>query len=219
MKERPILFQGDMVRAILAGRKTQTRRVCRHQYWSHSELHDVNKEGFLCKADRNVTCPYAHKIGDRLWVKETFAEVGTVDPGYLIYRANYPACVPAHLENVPPIDQVRWTPSIFCTRKASRITLEVTSVRVERLQDISEVDAKAEGAKRMQVEAGGVFFSSAPETVSFSGLPKYPSCVGAVPHGTYRDGYWYLWNTINSKRGFSWETNPWVWAITWKQIP
>ncbi|MGQ4866004.1 morphogenetic protein, partial [Enterobacter kobei] len=82
---------------------------------------------------------------DRIWVRETWAWAGASAPDLKLYRANYPAHVPTHYENVPPAEDVRWTPSIHMPRWASRLTLEITSVRVERLNGISETDAEAEG--------------------------------------------------------------------------
>lgn len=120
MADRGIIFSAPMVLALLAGRKTQTRRL--------------------------ATSPLRRaQIGDRLYVRETAQEVGE---GYLvIYRADYPACVPAHFENVPALDEIKtpWRPSIHMPRRWSRLTLIVTDVRTEALDDISGADALAEG--------------------------------------------------------------------------
>lgn len=122
MTDRPIIFSAPMVRALLDGRKTQTRRL--------------------------ATSPLRRcEPGDRLYVREAFALVGGGDPGFPIYRADYPACVPEHFENVPTEAEVRWTPSIHMPRWASRLTLTVEAVRVEPLQVISEADAIAEGVE------------------------------------------------------------------------
>ncbi len=133
MKERPIMFTGPMVRAILDGRKTQTRRVIRPQpRWVGDpgipfRTEDADPKGI-------IQCPYG-KPGDQLWVRETWApNEGDVLAGKAFYRADNNTIVE------------RWRPSIHMPRWASRITLEITKVRVERLQDISEEDAKAEGS-------------------------------------------------------------------------
>lgn len=132
MKERPILFSGPMVRAILEGRKTQTRRVVKPQPAHIAGIGTVlNIDTITGKA-----CPYG-KPGDRLWVRETWDGVRLDGGGALVsYRAD---------GDKPVTDDGRWHPSIHMPRWASRITLEVVSVRVERLQEISEEDAMAEG--------------------------------------------------------------------------
>lgn len=138
MKERPILFSGPMVRAILDGRKTQTRRIVKPQPTNDyvtfmplsSELVGVTKHGGPIDNRGWLHCPYG-KTGDRLWVRETWCP--DVEPYTFRYKA----------DGGEPLE--RWRPSIHMPRWASRITLEVVSVRVERLQDISEEDALAEG--------------------------------------------------------------------------
>ncbi len=86
--------------------------------------------------------------GDRIWVRETWAEAGASAPDLKLYRANYPEHVPSHYENVPPADEIRWTPSIHMPRWASRITLEITGVRVERLNDISGMQMQKQRARQ-----------------------------------------------------------------------
>jgi hypothetical protein len=130
---KPILFRGPMVRAILAGTKTQTRRICQGQRELSNE-HDF-------QIDR---CPYGT---GRMWVREAWRVHGGAeyeymrDPGSLMFRAD--------MEERFDCNDYRWRPSIFMPRWASRITLEITGVRVQRLQEITEADAKAEGAKHM----------------------------------------------------------------------
>jgi hypothetical protein len=130
--EKPILFSGPMVRAILAGTKTQTRRICQGQRELSNE-HDF-------QIDR---CPYGT---GRMWVREAWRVHGGAeyeymrDPGSLMFRAD--------MEERFDCNDYRWRPSIFMPRWASRITLEITEVRVQRLQEITEVDAKAEGVSR-----------------------------------------------------------------------
>jgi len=135
--------------------------------------------------------------GLNLWVRETWAEVGTCDPGLIVYKADYPECVPRGYENVPSIDKVKWKPSIHMFRRHSRITLEIVGVRVERLQDISEEDAKAEGVGQVGIETGQVLESGAP-----------------VEIGSYACAYCDLWESINGSG--SWDANPWVWVVEFR---
>lgn len=203
MKERGMIFNAEMVRAILDGRKTQTRRVMKPQpeqcprgghWWPsnvfktmlHVENEMQNGEGGWGGLVGDA-CPFG-KPGDRIWVRETWAEAGASAPDLKLYRANYPEHVPSHYENVPPADEIRWTPSIHMPRWASRITLEITGVRVERLNDISECDAKAEGA---------------PTECTLIGDKHYP-------------GFRSLWKSIYGDD--SWQANPWVWVIEFKRI-
>jgi len=133
MTERPILFSAPMVRALLAGTKTQTRRALRDGTWWTPE-HGVIRmapAGLACTGFAHVACPYG-KPGNRLWVRETWAQHGL----RAVYRAD---------GDERPTGAGAWRPSIHMPRKLSRITLEVTGVRVERLQDISTSDCWAEG--------------------------------------------------------------------------
>lgn len=202
MKSRPILFSAPMVRALLAGTKTQTRRPLREGTWLDP------KEGVIrmCSVGNGVTgfqsvaCPYGVP-GDQLWVREQFA-------GSIAYeRHGYPLrewgnkiwyCA----DGEPRSGQ--WTrprPSIHMPRSLSRITLELTDVRVERLQDISEADALAEGV-----------------------TPKWePGCSGrlmeAIGGFSFRpaaSAYADLWEQINGAG--SWDANPWVWALSFKRV-
>ncbi len=196
MKERPILFKGEMVRAILEGRKTVTRRALKmpHGYW------ETSPSGELVPVP--INCPYGNP-GDRLWVRETFAQVGHVDPGYLTYRATYPRCLlAAHpdLENVP--DDIRtvgerWRPSIHMPRSLSRILLEVTDVRVERLQAITDEQCVVEGIG-LNDSAIGVKMT----------VPQGES----LPRFMFQE----LWKSINGAD--SWDANPWVWVVEFKRI-
>lgn len=142
MSDKPILFSAPMIQAILAGTKTQTRRVVKGLalYW----LNNAKFTPEYVALPDNYLSPYGF-AGDMLWVRETWARVGACDPGFLVYRATYPNDLPPNIENVPPADDVTWKPSIHMRRADSRLTLRVTSVRVERLQEITEADAMAEG--------------------------------------------------------------------------
>jgi hypothetical protein len=175
--ERPILFSGQMVRAILEGTKTQTRRVVTLKHFGGKMLCDA--------ALRNVSVSPYGAIGDRLWVRETFCDTGCKRA---VYRASTD---PANWK------WRKWTPSIFMPRWASRITLEITGVRVERLRDITDKEAWAEGyapywRERSKDENCG-----------------YPAAIG-----------WYaaLWDSINAARGFTWSSNPPVWVITFQPM-
>lgn len=143
MTERGMIFNGEMVRAILDGRKTQTRRIMKPQP-DEDGLAKIINGPWVDTSERIYRCPFGVP-GDRIWVRETWAEAGASAPDLKLYRANYPAHVPTHYENVPPAEDVRWTPSIHMPRWASRILLEITDVRVEQLNDISEEDARSEG--------------------------------------------------------------------------
>ena len=208
IKERPILFSGPMVRAILDGRKTQTRRViknsdhyacltgdCPHQ--THSE----------CNADMEAECPFA-KPGDRLWVRETWGlydESGTP----FDYSNGIPKSLPDGFHVSYPADDAAdivrnvfsWKPSIHMPRYASRILLEIVSVRVERLNEISVQDA---------IEEGVTYKDS-------TGKPYYPprkteDAGHVVPYYAFKA----LWESINGPR--SWDANPWVWVVEFKVL-
>jgi len=146
MKERPILFSAAMVNAILSGRKTQTRRVVKPM----SRKAGGEYTGWVLPEYR-TDCPYGQP-GDRLWVRETFGSmirnVGGTPHEKLAYRADDPNAVMCYSSEGMEVP-IKWKPSIHMPRWASRITLEIVSVRVERLNEISEQDAIAEGIKAM----------------------------------------------------------------------
>ena len=153
MKERPILFKAEMVNAILDGSKTQTRRVFNHQPDEHIELCTNTKGEHLADDFENnlmyFKCPYG-KIGDQLWVRENFAfdsQMDNIKPSEM--SKGEPVYYPANRELVQKgcsmISRGKTRPSIFMPHWASRIQLEITDIRVERLQDISGEDARAEG--------------------------------------------------------------------------
>lgn len=159
--DRGIIFSAPMVLALLAGQKTQTRRL--------------------------ATSPLRRaQIGDRLYVRETAQEVGD---GYLIiYRADYPACVPAHFENVPTLEEIRdpWRPSIHMPRRWSRLTLTVTDVRRQRLDQITRGDAMEEGC------------------------PFPNMAAGPDPRDWFRD----LWDSLHDRDGERWADAPEIVALT-----
>jgi len=205
IKARPILFSGPMVNAILDGRKTQTRR----------QLKRVEGESFYAGKGCDYTpiplpttelmrqlhldnilrnCPYG-KVGDLLWVRETFGicHRGDSTPGGkpydpdILYRAtDIEPDIPERLLWEP----FKWKPSIFMPKKLSRITLKITDIRVERLQDISENDALAEGVQQDNDK------HSPP------------------PFITAKENFQALWNSINK----NWKENPWVWVLEFSVI-
>lgn len=210
-RERPILFSDAMVRAILEGRKLQTRRVIKPQppercfrpveefggwWWTGESYLDA----YYPEEEKVVKCPYGQPE-TRLWVREawkptrSFTALGT---SYVRYRADDSRAEVVHGEYGRAGD--RWRPSIHMPRWASRITLELTEVRVQRLQDISEAEAKAEGAVNLG-EAGA-----------------FASKQLGIGHEVHRLYFQDLWNSINSKRGFGWNTNPWVWALSFRRL-
>jgi hypothetical protein len=223
MKERPIIMSGPMVNAILEGRKTQTRRVIKPQPSEGYRWSDADKL-FLLPGSRlglMWRCPHGAP-GDRLWVRETFVLEHAYDEGDLPadrpvmyndqfefwqvphYRATEPEphIVPFDLVDTYD-DRTRWSPSIFMPRWASRLLLEVTGVRAERLQEISYMDAKAEGVETLDLYHDELDF------------------ISAVGGGTGRLGkivFAKLWDSLNEKRGFPWERNPWVWVVEFKAL-
>ena len=185
-KEVPIPFSGPMVRAILDGTKTQTRRVIKPQPILSAENEKVVSEawraGFI-----SVKCPYGH-VGDRLWVKEALIS-SAYDDGEPCVK--YEADGHIH-DDAVWVWKRKYLPSMFMPRGLSRITLEITDVRVERLQSISANDCRAEGHP---VDAGR-------------------SLDQAVHDDAALDWYRDLWDSLNAERGFGWDVNPWVWVIS-----
>lgn len=243
MKERPIIFSAPMVRAILSGVKTQTRRIIKPQPIDsaddpigaidvgvfHPTVIARGEEApgpeqfgvYTVDGGRSWRCPYG-KPGDRLWVRETW-RVGAWDESTCVatdYKADgycrrewlrvddedlfirlRQQCIDDARAALGPADRYtwepgrspcRWRPSIHMPRWASRITLEITDVRVERLQDISEADAKAEGV-------------SMPD-----GTPTPPD------FWSYQQEFRLVWEQIHG--GGSWEKNPWVWVISFNRL-
>lgn len=219
---RPILFNSEMVKAILEGRKSQTRRIVKPQpkvfYGLVKKLNNLYLQCARIFRDNRpgIKSPYGI-IGDRLWVRETFAiecndgyqdvyvtpekplgpvrwfeEQDLENPKYFEcprYKASEPDTVLGEEE-----DDMKWKPSIHMPRWASRITLEITDIRVERAQEIGESDARAEGL-------------------------RYDERNHLDPIGySAKDRFKTLWDSINKKRGYSWESNPWVWVVEFKKL-
>lgn len=219
-KELPILFSGPMVRAILEWRKTQTRRVVTpHNSYRQVSLNawpfDLSRAwsdpGFPQlyggRKAEYLHVPFCHpgegwekdarydtlerwycrwQPGDKLWVKETWQttdETINESPG-VVYRATD--------HGWESMEGWRWRPSIFMPRWASRLTLEITDVRAQRVQDISESDAESEGVTLKPIDHR--------------------------PGWAYRTAFEELWDSINAARGYGWQANPWVWVISFRVI-
>ena len=248
MKERPIIFSTDNVRAILDGRKTQTRRIVKLPKWMLPYEPDLDKayadggvfaagaylkvpltKGDMAQTVQRVFCPYGYphpkgylvqrgktKIGagfvldiqertedepsDRLWVKETYIlEAPNEMP------EDEKECTPRYKADGLDISDWfnvgsgdiggKWQPSLFMPRWASRILLEITEIRVERLQEISEADAEAEGLNPAEYDNPNAY-ADLPCTNQFG----------------------KFWDSLNAKRGYGWKTNPWVWVISFKVV-
>ena len=204
MKERPILFNAEMVQAILSGRKTQTRRVINPQptfcektgfHWK-GYMYGINSD--YAGTVRNFTrqsCPFG-RVGDRLWVRETFRYFDSADE---CGCSDFPCPCPP---NGTPLYKAthatgcdeKWKPSIHMPRSACRIVLEITRIRVERLQDITKEDAKAEGFD----------YSTHPSAIAMG------YAIGA------RTNFSFTWQEIYGAA--SWNQNPWVWVVEFKVI-
>ena len=202
MKERPILFTGPMVRAILAGRKTQTRRVIKPQPMPSEEVifdtltHDVVYIGD--EANFIVPCPYGVP-GDRLWVRETWqCGMAATPSGYglrvRIGKAELGDVVRYRAEGDNYVPSMPWRSPRFMPRWASRITLEVLSVRVQRVQEISDFDAFQEGVEAVEADTDD------------------GHCL------SFTAGFRSVWDHINAKRGFGWSVNPWVWVVEFRRV-
>ena len=196
-----------MVRAILDGSKTMTRRAVKGE-----ALKWLTESGFspsFVADPGNSLCPYG-SIGDQLWVRETWKCEFPIDPRHrtgIQYAADGRMIVPDVAQDVVLRHAhkfSKWKPSIHMPRWASRITLEITDIKVARVQDISQDDATAEGVEQFWEtgkEQGGMFHVGGKWC-------DYPD-----------DAFRLLWDSINAKRGYSWESNCWVWVVSFKRIP
>jgi hypothetical protein len=215
IKERPIIFNAESVRAILEGRKTQTRRVVKPQpdgvrYHLRMVYHNDHPEFVDDDYLYSVLCPFG-KVGDHLWVRETWAPMCKMaDPWcwcdteeererhhYIEYRADtntpYPGDWPGGDEDSEgrPV----WKSPMFMPRLHSRILLEVTGVRVHRLNEMTEHEWGERDAMAEGFPVGG-------ESL----------------WGCAADWYREIWDSINAKRGYPWESNPFVWAVAFKKV-
>ncbi|KWH52532.1 hypothetical protein [Burkholderia cepacia] len=228
MTERPILFSGPMVRAILEGRKTQARRVMKHQppddvapitvaryHPTIVDRHGDQAPGpeifgaFSDDGEWGCKSPFGEP-GDRLWVREAFmpAPFDTAPEQPKTTRWNVAYAAGGQREVIAPAgynptlyNYERWTPSIHMPRWASRITLEITGVRAERLQNISEADAHAEGA---------IYGPLLPMAWSKPNCESDDACM--------RSRFAVLWDGLNAARGHGWDANPWLWVIEFRRI-
>lgn len=239
MKERPILFNGEMVRAILEGRKTQTRRIVKEQERLKAGFDDLGKPGteYLNEYGgwqpwvpnaKTFRCPKG-RPGDRLWVRESWALVMTT-----AYRASE-----GIIQTVNPNDEHHaaiyrenfdranggfvWKPSIHMPRWASRINLEITNVRVERLQDISEEDAKAEGVavgQRAKLDDFDYYCKECGKhpREHIGQASVCPGKSSLYNPWSFRGGFKLIWDGINAEFDKSWQANPWVWVIEFKKV-
>lgn len=214
MSDRPILFSAPMVRALLDGRKTMTRRII--------EPHDPPAKDHSIVRSGHLFTPH-HQVGDRLWARETWqthswasdcvtiryaAEKQTAGFTAQVEQIPYPNGEKTAFKYYPPKGPNFWRPSIFMPRWASRLTLIVTSVKVEQLHDISKEDAIAEGIERTDSHFCG---GSAYRNYLASGDDVKWLCPPIASFST-------LWDSINLARGHGWETNPWVVAIGFKPV-
>lgn len=179
-REHPIIFSADMIRAILAGRKTMTRRVVKPQPMLY----------FAGPGPRvpleSMRCPY--QVGDRLWVREGIRLSGSDTSGAPLTEP------PVHYLADGPCDQGWYPfirPAIHMPRWTCRLILEVTGVKIERLQDISDADCVAEGC----------------DSFAYTAMLDAP---------TPQEQFKKAWNRRNAKRGYGWDTNPWVWAVSFR---
>ncbi|MCL0347981.1 morphogenetic protein [Klebsiella pneumoniae] len=212
MKERGMIFNYEMVRAILDGRKTQTRRIMKVQPVLNGNFYEVFGAAWS-KGMKSIPavpghslstrCPFG-AVGDRIWVRETFCPVDDTQYGgekWVDYRATpkFEASHPAGWDCAPnDAEALKWRPSIHMPRWASRILLEITDVRVERLNSISQEDAQAEGL----------------ELTGWRPTYSDPDSGGEVM--TPYDNFAELWSSIYGDE--SWQANPWVWVIEFKRV-
>lgn len=202
MSERPIIFSPESVALIRRGVKTQTRRVMKPQ-----PCEDLWK--ILRRYPRQRTCPHGNP-GDRLWVREAWAMPANLQPCIrcgIIHPAThldgcpyitYPAIYKADFDTLGA-DEVKWRNAMFMPRWASRLTLELTAVRVERLQEISEEDARAEGCASVDASADEKAF------------------MGSDGQWTEKFAYMMMWDSINGKKA-PWESNPFVWVLEFCRV-
>lgn len=196
MKERPIIFNSEMVRAILDGRKTQTRRPIKFPF--RAKQHGVVMSSFgpadSSDSDMASECPYGQP-GDRLWVRETWAGGKEI----VFHKAT-------------DEDRVvtKWKPSIHMPRWASRITLEIVNVRVERVQEIGTNDAIAEGIPQTWGEVVQLGMDSLREA--------YHRSNHVWDNAKSVENFRWLWDSIYGKGPHAWDKNPWVWVIEFRRV-
>ena len=262
VKERPIIFSGEMVRAILDGKKTMTRRAVKghvHQLeygsavvtnstrkanigkycFGNKVRHQICDTALESQTCKYIKCPYG-KVGDRLWVREAYTVTGwNCDDGsvYIKYLADGheqyfdnetdemecaidslvdSVCKELDKRKVPMLNDEAYDCSLdknkprnrspmFMPRWASRILLEITDIRVERLNDISYLDARKEGVRT-------VIESVEPNRTGYRIFGKEEVFMD------YKDAFLNLWDSLNTKKGYQWSSNPWVWVVEFKVV-
>jgi len=219
VQERPILFNGEMVRAILAARKTQTRRPCKpqptagfepwfgcedgYQFWIAHTCPPQLKTKAPDRTDHHgnyvTRCPFG-RPGDRLWVREAYC------PDWadkLVYRADDPTGRGAREAGYAA--EPKYRPSIHMPRWASRVTLEIGEIRVERLHDMTNSDARSEGI----FDDGDLVGPTARRLYGYASEFGWRQPKRAFAH---------MWNVTYAKRGLGWDANPWVWVISFRPL-
>ncbi|EOS7188539.1 TPA: hypothetical protein NBM61_000063 [Klebsiella pneumoniae] len=222
MKERGMIFNGEMVRALLDGRKTQTRRIVKGTDSAVKFCKEWNINGeevFVVLGEKDhtgmnpvlgaISCPFG-AVGNRIWVREAFrVHSRATDVATLVYKASERNSWTEQTHRVPvavcnkPATPEKWTPSLHMPRWASRILLEITDVRVERLNAISEEDAEAEGIN-MEALADS---QDRYDCIADHNMTGRPTATGAFK---------YLWESIYGEE--SWKANSWVWVISFKRV-
>lgn len=209
MKERPILFSTSMVKAILDGRKTQTRRLFKyaehpavigyepngpHGWWKGTAKSEAVIQQYISTFPLTIKCPFGG-VGDRLWVRETFRLYDLDECPHADFPCGCPRNgTPLYKASHDCDDGEKWKPSIHMPRSACRLILEITNIRVERLQDVSVEDAKAEGFD----------YSTHPSAI------KMGYAIGA------KTNFRFAWEEIYGPN--AWNKNPWVWIVEFKVI-
>jgi hypothetical protein len=208
---KPILFSGVMVNAIIGGSKTMTRRVVPaatlKKFPDQSQIYvkNVLGQGLIRSPKEFYEEKSRIKTGDILWVRETWKETGLPQHGSprFLYRADGDANGEFFDKNVP----VKWKPSIFMPRDAARLFLLVTGVRAERLYEITEKDAGAEGFSPTSEKFGGCQRGDMPDKNGKFGCPDECNCANA------RENFFRLWDKLNKKGGYGSSSNPWVYVV------
>ncbi|MBC4753467.1 ASCH domain-containing protein [Klebsiella variicola] len=228
MTERGMIFNGEMVRAILDDRKTQTRRPIK---WKQTRFTEIGEREDGSKwpwsEDTEHACDFWHPcpfgaVGDRIWVREAFrVHSRATDVATLVYKASERNSWTEQTHRVPvavcnkPATPEKWTPSLHMPRRASRILLEITDVRVERLNAISEEDAQREGVHTEVWDQTVVARNYAARDEFFQfwseDMPHYVEM-----NQLYRSSFRSLWESIYGAE--KWQANPWVWVIEFKRV-
>ncbi|MEJ4043441.1 hypothetical protein [Erwinia sp. SLM-02] len=207
MRERGIIFNSEMVKAILDGRKTQTRRIVKLPIIDRDAMCELSGNEIAGEINGgNFRNSQIGQPGDRLWVRETYrVHSRATDVATLVYKASERQSWTQQTHRVPisecnkPVSAEKWTPSIHMPRWASRITLEITGVRVERLQQVTDVEAMREGIQNLTTLSHADF-----------GIPGLVNAQHPVR------AFQLLWESIYGAD--NWQANPWVWVIEFKRI-